>query len=245
MVPEKQISEFVTRITQAAGHNLQSIILYGSAASGEFHPDFSNVNLLCVLRETSFADLNKLIPVINWWTRQKRHSPLLLTRQEIERSTDVFSIEFLDMKLRHRMLFGDDVLTDLEVPMHFHRAQLEYELREKLILLRQSLLQAGENKKQLWHLLLTSFSTFITLFRHVLLALGLPIPNSMRETVQVLAARVPFDPSAFLQLVDIREKKAEQRQFDVSDVFNRYLLAVQQVITTVDTMLDSTEPHGS
>jgi|SRR5579872_63488 len=245
MVPEKQIDEFVARMKQAAGENLEAIILYGSAASGEFHPDFSNVNLLCVLRQTSFAALGALEGVVNWWTGKKYRSPLLLTREEIQRSTDVFSIEFLDMKRRHRMLLGEDVLTDLEVPMHFHRAQLEYELREKLILLRQSLLLAGGDKKRLWDLLLSSFSTFITLFRHVLIALGSPIPNSKRETLQALAARVAFDPSAFSQLLDIRERKVDRKEFDVRDVFARYLLAVQQVITTVDTMLDSREPSGS
>lgn len=245
MVPEKQIDEFVTRMKQAAGGNLESVILYGSAASGEFHPDFSNVNLLCVLRQTSFATLAAIGPVVKWWIGEKRNPPLLLTRDEIERSTDVFSIEFLDMKRRHRVLFGDDVLVNLVVPMHFHRAQLEYELREKLILLRQSLLLAGGDKKRLWELLLSSFSTFITLFRHVLIALGNPIPDSKRETLQSLAAQVSFDPSAFLQLLDVREHKADRKDFDVSDVFARYLLAVQQVITTVDTMLDSTEPRGS
>ncbi len=55
MVAEKQITEFVSRLRQAAGENLQSVILYGSAADGEFHPEFSNINLLCVLRESSFA----------------------------------------------------------------------------------------------------------------------------------------------------------------------------------------------
>jgi len=245
MVPEKLINEFVSRMKQAAGDNLQSVVLYGSAASGEFHPDFSNVNLLCVLRQTSFPALEALAPVVKWWTSQKHHPPLLLTREELERSADVFSIELLDMKRRHRVLSGDDVLSALAIPMHFHRAQLEYELREKMILLRQSLLLAGSNKKRLWDLLLSSFSTFITLFRHALIAMGDPVPNSKRETVQKLAARTAFDPSAFLQLLDIREHTADRKQFEAAEVFSRYLTAIQQVITTVDTMLDSTEPRSS
>src|SRR5580698_9844538 len=131
MVPEKQINEFVTRLRAASGENLLSVILYGSAADGEFHPEFSNVNLLCVLRETTFATLAAMAPAVEWWTRQKHHAPLVLTREEMERSTDVFSIEFLDMKQRHRVLFGADILASLKIPMHLHRAQLEYELREK------------------------------------------------------------------------------------------------------------------
>jgi len=239
MVPEKEINEFVSRLRESAGPNLQSIILYGSAAGGEFHPEFSNVNLLCILRETSFAALAAIAPSVEWWTRKKHRAPLLLTREELERSTDVFSIEFLDMQHRHRVLFGDDVLSGLQIPMHLHRAQLEYELREKVILLREHLLLAAGNKKRLWGLLLGSLSTFITLFRHALITLGDTPPNSKREALQALAARIPFDPSAFRQLLDIREQKADRKQFDVTDVFTRYLTAVQQVTAAVDKMLDS------
>jgi hypothetical protein len=168
----------------------------------------------------------------------------VLTREELERSTDVFSIEFLDMKQRHRVLFGEDVLSGLQIPMHLHRAQLEYELREKLILLRERLLLATRDKKQLWELMLSSLSTFTTLFRHGLIALGEMPPKAKRDVVQALAARTPFDASAFLQLLDIREHKADTKQFDVTDVFARYLTAVQQVTAAVDKMLDSPGPRG-
>lgn len=241
MVAEKQINEFISRLRAACGENLQSVILYGSAADGEFHPEFSNVNLLCVLRKSSFAALTAMAPAVEWWTRQKHHAPLVLTSEEIGRSTDVFSIELLDMQQRHRVLFGDDVLSGLYIPMHLHRVQLEYELREKLILLRSRLLAAG-NKKQLWKLLLDSLSTFTTLFRHALIALGDTPPKAKRDAVQALAARIPFDPSAFLQLLDIRERKAETKQLDVNDVFTRYLAAIQHVTAAVDRMLDTSQP---
>jgi hypothetical protein len=241
MVAEKQINEFISRLRAACGDNLQSVLLYGSAADGEFHPEFSNVNLLCILRESSFASLTAMAPAVEWWTRQKHHAPLVLTREELERSADVFSIEFLDMQQRHRLLFGEDVLSGLHIPLHQHRIQLEYELREKLILLRSRLL-AARNKKQLWELLLGSLSTFTTLFRHGLIALGDTPPKAKRDAVQSLAARIPFDPSAFLQLLDIRERKAETRQFDVNDVFTRYLAAIQQVTAVVDRMLDTPRP---
>jgi len=238
MVAEKQIDEFVSRMKQAAGQNLQSIVLYGSAATGEFQADFSNLNLLCILRETSFSKLSAISPVVEWWHRQKNPAPLIMTQEELEHSTDVFSIEFLDMQHHHRVLFGDELLRPLQIPMHQHRAQLEYELREKLILLRQRLLEAGDNDRALWQLLLGSVSTFGTLFRHALLALGDAAPHSKREAIQLLAARIPFEPSAFLQLLDIRDHKADRKQFDAKDVFTRYLAAVQHVTSAVDTMLE-------
>lgn len=245
MVPEKQIDEFVGRIRQAAGENLQSVILYGSAASGEFHPEFSNVNLLCVVREASYATLSAVAPAVAWWVRQKRHVPLVLSGEEVRRSADVFSIEFLDMQRRHRVLFGVDVLADLTIPMQFHRAQLEYELREKTILLRERLLLAGTDKKHLWELVMASFSTFVTLFRHSVIALGETPPDSKREVIHALARRIQFDSAVFLQLLDTREGKAESKPLDAGEVFGRYLAAIQQVTAAVDRMLDSTELRSS
>lgn len=243
LVPQKQIDEFVSRLRQAARDNLQSAILYGSAAGGEFHAEFSNVNLLCILRETSFAALSALAPSVEWWNRKRHPAPLVLTHEELQRSTDVFAIELLDMQQRHRVLFGDDILAGLQIPMSQHRAQVEYELREKLILLREHVLAGAGNQKRLWELLLRSLPSFTTLFRHALIALGDPAPDSKRAALQALAIRIPFDASAFLQLLDIRERKADRKQFELTDLFTRYLAAVQQVAAAVDTMLDSAASH--
>jgi len=111
------------------------VILFGSAVAGDFHPEFSNLNLFCVIRDSSFAALQALAPAVKWWDAQKQPPPLFMTRDEIERSTDVFTIEFMDIQQHHRIVFGADVLQGLPIPVNLHRVQVEYELREKLALL--------------------------------------------------------------------------------------------------------------
>lgn len=238
-VPEKQISDFVAQLREAAGANLESVVLYGSAVSGEYDPEYSNVNLLVVLKETSLARLLAIAPAVAKWTSDKRHAPLIITRQELERSADVFSIELLDMQQQHRVLYGPDPIGALQIPRHLHRAQLEYELREKLILLRQRLLTQSKDPKRTWELLLRSLPAFTTLFRHALIAQGQPVPATKRESVKALAAVLAFDASPFEHLLDIREHRADLRQFQVQEVAARYLAAVEQVTAAVDRMLDS------
>ncbi len=238
-VPEKQISEFVTRLQQAAGSNLESVVLYGSAVSGDYDPEYSNVNLLAVIKDTSLPKLLALAPAITNWTEQRHPAPLLITREELERSADVFSIELMDMQRQHRVLFGADVLTSLTIPTHLHRAQLEYELREKLILLRQRLVLDANDDTRTWHLLLRSLSAFSTLFRHALVVQGQPMPATKRESVKALANILGFDAAPFEKLLDIREHQADVKQFQVRDIAARYLAAVEQVTAAVDRILDS------
>lgn len=239
MVPEKKINDFVRRLRAAAGANLESVILFGSAVVGDFHPEFSNLNLFCVIRDSSFAALQALAPAVKWWTAQKQPPPLFMTRDEIARCTDVFTIELIDMQQHHRIIFGADVLQGLSIPANLQRAQVEYELREKLALLRQHLLLASGSDSRLWELLLRSVSSFTTLFRHALIVLGHDAPVGKREAVQALSKRIGFDASGILQVLDVRERKSDRKKVDVADVFSRYLAALEQVTAAVDRMLDS------
>src|SRR5881227_886470 len=242
MAQEAIVNEFVEKMKAAAGTNLASVILYGSAAQGEFHPEYSDLNLLCIMRDASFASLSKIASVVDWWRGKKHHPPLVLTPGELKSTADVFSIEFVDMKQRYRVLWGDDVLKSLEIPMHLHRSQLEYELREKLFLLRQHILLAGNNEKQLWDVMLQSLSSFTTLFRHVLVETGEQGRKHSRDAVTELAGRLNFDASAFVQLMDVRAKKSDRKQFRAMDVAGRYLSAIGTVTTAVDKMPGSPAP---
>jgi predicted nucleotidyltransferase len=193
------------------------VILYGSAAAGDYVTDHSDVNLLCVLGETSFAAIEALAPAVEWWGKQKHRAPLLMSAEEMRRSADVFSIEFLDMRRHYRVLWGEDVLKTLEIPMRWHRAQLEYELREKTILLRQRLLVVGEKDEAKWELLLRSLPAFGTLFRHTLIALGDAGAGSKREAAAALAGKLGIDTSVFGELLDIRERKKDRKSANVDE----------------------------
>ena len=242
---EKMMAEFVEKPRASAGANLVSVILYGSAAAGDYHPEFSNVNLFCVLRESPYAKMQALAPVVKWWDKQKQPPPLVMAREELDRSTDVFTIELLDMKQHHRVLWGEDVLTGLAVPMDLHRVQVEYELREKLILLRQHLLLAGDDEKRVRELLVRSVSSFATLFRHVLIVLGEDAPAAKRESVTRLAARLGFDASPIERVLDVRERKSAEKSLAAIEIVGRYLESVENVTAAVDRMLDSKSPEGA
>jgi predicted nucleotidyltransferase len=244
MVPETNINDFINRLRATGEVNLVSIILYGSAAAGDYVAGQSDVNLLCILRETSFTSLQALAPAVGWWREQKNRMPLVMGIEELKRSADVFSIELMDMRQIYRVLWGEDVLSTLVIPARFHRVQLEYELREKTILLRQGLLLANGDADAMWELMLRSLPAFATLFRHALLELGEPAAASKREAVQKLAEKIGFDAAPFLQMIEIREGKPDSKaaDLDVNDLCARYLKTVEQVTAAVDKMLDSSAP---
>ena len=234
--PEAELTELVPRLREAAGKNLVSAIVYGSAASKDFRREYSDVNVLVVANKLPLEALQALSPVMRWWVERGHPALVLFTREEIERSADVFSIELYDMKHRHRVLDGEDVFASLQIPMALHRVQLEHELRTNLLRLRQSYI-ADPSDDSVMHLMLQSVTSFGTLFRHVLIALGQQPPAHRREATVKLAEEVGFDPKPFLEIFEMRAGRSHS--LHVKDTFRGYLFAIEQVTNWVDRKLEA------
>jgi hypothetical protein len=234
---EAKLKELVNRLQAAAKENLQAVALYGSAATGEFHEGHSDINILCLVQRAGSSELEAFHGVAEWWTKKGNQPPLIFTREELQRSADVFAIELLDVKSRHRILFGEEFLKDLEVPLDFHRLQVERELRINWLRLRQAILAAPLDEKAHLGIMTQSLSTFCALFRHALFALGQPLPATKREALAGTASLTGKDPGAFQALLDLREAKRNKNSIDVEVSLRSYLAFVEAVTDEVDRRL--------
>jgi len=234
---EQKLTELVDSLKRAAGANLKSAVLYGSAVAGEYREQHSDLNILCVLDHAGAADLETLHPVAESWARQGNPPPLIFTMDELVRSADVFAIELLDMKRHHRVLFGPDFLETLEVPMNLHRLQVERELRTAWLRLREAILTAPRKRDVHLAIMLRSVSSFCVLFRHALLALRQPEVHGKREAVDAMAAVTGANPAGFQSVLDFRAGKIKEKEIDVEASLQTYLEFVEVVTNEVDRRL--------
>jgi hypothetical protein len=219
---------------KAHGSSLISVVLYGSAATEEGKDQRSDFNVLSVLQQITPVELEHAEPVFRWWRQMKNPAPLLMSLEEVRTSTDCFAIEFHDIKERHRILFGEDVVADLDIDDSFYRAQVEYELRAKLLRLRQKAGGVLAERDLLLRLMADSLSTFCVLFRHGLRLLGEAPRFGKRDVVEAARARHGIDPEPFLALIDLREGRSKPRDVDARALFPRYLEQIQIAVDAVD-----------
>jgi hypothetical protein len=237
---DKRLTQLVEKLQAAYGERLVSVVLYGSAAAGERHPRFSDFNVLCALTEITPRELGAGEDVFRWWREQGNPSPLLLTEAEVAASADCFAIEFHDIKRQHTVLYGKDVISGIEVDDSFYRAQVEHELRAKLLRLRQKAAGVLSDRSLLRRLLVDSFSTFCVLFRHALVLAGEEAPHRKREIIQRAAERFQFDPQPFEKMLDIREERIKPREVEPVSALASCMQGISAVIEAVDR-LDSRE----
>src|SRR3954471_16277624 len=131
------LEQLVPKLESAFSGRLVSVVLYGSAAAPGQSDRFSDLNVLCVLKDITPRELSEGEPILRWWRELGNPAPLLMSEEEVTNSADSFPIEFRDMQQRRRVLFGPDPIADLVVQNHQYRIQVEHELRSNLLRLRQ------------------------------------------------------------------------------------------------------------
>jgi hypothetical protein len=240
MAMETKLTELVSRLKEAAGKNLESVILYGSAARGEFHAGASDLNVLCTLVQIDVNEMHRLAPAVQWWIREmKEPAPLFFLTEELQRSTDVFAIESLDLKRSHRVLFGRDVAAGLQIPMNLHRVELEHELRLLLQRLRQHLLHAGRNELELVAVLKRSISSAVTLLRHTLLAFDEEPPQGVQGIFARIEELTGAKAEAFLRIYGYHDGGAMEG--DSLAAYDAYMHALEKVIVALDKGVPKTQ----
>ena len=233
---EKILQQLVEKLRRAWDERLVSVVLYGSAAAGDHQAKFSDLNVLCVLTGITPRELAGAEETFRWWRGLGNPSPLLITESEAAACADCFAIEFTDIQSHHRVLYGADVITGLAVGREFYRAELEHELRAKLLRLRQKAAGMLSDPELLCRLLADSVSTFCTLFRHALILHGEPGPAAKREIIASARDRFGIAPQAFEKLLDLREERIRPRDLEPVSVLAAYLQEISTVIEAVDRL---------
>jgi predicted nucleotidyltransferase len=231
--PESKLQELVARLQQTCGENLVSVVLYGSAAREDFHEEFSDVNVLVVLQRLEPSSLAAIAAVLHWWSREEKlRPPMIMTLDELRESADVFAIELLDIQRSHKTLFGQDVVTAINVPMNLHRVEVEHELRTTLLRLRQHLLLSRDNQDEMRAVLAKSITSVLTLFRHALIAVGENPPEAKAQALERAGDVFGFEVQPLRSVLGLRHEGPHSE--NLHELYHAYMGAIQRVVHELD-----------
>ncbi|KKL14144.1 hypothetical protein LCGC14_2518710 [marine sediment metagenome] len=260
-----RVKIFSEKVISAFGDNLQNITIVGSSLTEDFRPGQSDINTVLVLGRQSLDSLDTLARMARSMNKKGVAVPLLMTPEYIERSRDVFGIEFLDFQLTHKTIYGDDPFASLTIAKTDVRLQCERELKATLIRLRQGYIAAAANKRLVRDILVSAAGGLVPLLRAMLWLKDID-RGVLVEQVFIKAAsefsikadslidakkwrhkksffQISFQISkcttVFESMRDIkkwRHKKATLQKSDVSSVFESIYANVEQLAFIVDKL---------
>jgi predicted nucleotidyltransferase len=234
-VAQEAFNHLIGDLKATHGDNLASVVLYGSAASGDFVQAEPDYNLLIALHRITPEELRVAQPPMREWQRLGHPLPVYFTFAELRDAADVFPIEFHRMERARVVLHGRDPFESFQISDVNLRHQTEYELRSKLIQLRRLYIPAAGSAGRLRDLMADSLTSFAALFAPVLLLHGQEPPVMKVEIVRAAVRLFGLDGKVFERVFALRDG-ALPGEREADELFASYLAQIERVIEAVDRL---------
>ncbi len=215
---------------------MHSVYIVGSALTRDYDPQDSDINSIIVLHEMDLKFIELLAPLGKKYGKKGIAAPLIMTPAYIDKSRDVFPIEFLNIKLLHHAVFGQDIFRDLDIDRADLRYQCERELKVKLIGLRQGYISAAGDQKILASGFADSVAGYMPLFKAIIVLLGRETPQNNQEILAALTDITGIRTDAFNQVLALKSRQTKPTIEKLNIVFKDYYEIIEQLGEMIDAL---------
>lgn len=232
----KNVNKLIEDLKNTFSERLVSVILYGSAASQDYIENVSNVNLIVIVNDLNAQDLKLVNPAIESWMKTKNPVPIFMGRDEWFNSCDVYAVECSDIKDRHKILYGEDVVSSINVNKCNLRLQCESEIKNILIKLRQSYIINARNTKAIEELIKSASKSIFAIFRAVLRLNNINVPAKNSEVIDSLSKFVEFDSEIFKFILLQKELKNGFPKDQIENIIQKMIDSLNTILNYVDKL---------
>ncbi len=238
-VPEairKPLKAVIGHMRPALGGNFAGLTVVGSALTDDYHPGTSDINTVLLLETHTSAALMAVASMAKPLRKQHASPPLLMTTSYIERSRDVFGVEFLDFQLTHATVLGDDPFAAMSFNKADVRLQCERELKATLIRLRQGYIAAAGRNELVRDVLIAAAKGLAPLLRAMLWLKDIERPKTMEATFGKAAGEFSINLDSAAKAERWRYEKPRLTDAEIETAFGAIYAASDKLATLVDEL---------
>lgn len=225
LLPEEArpfLRTFLAEAAEIFGASLEAVILYGSAARGEYLPGRSNLNLLLLVAEHDVGRLQRYAKAHKRWSRERIVVPLFLTRAELEAMPALFPLECLDLVEHHLVLAGRDPFAALSPDLGRLSEQCEREILANLLRTRQRFVEGGGTAEAALILMPLSVTSLLCCLRGLARLLDRAPAKTSDDLIDGLHAALGLDLAPALDALRLKRGQLTPGQLEVPRLFDRY-----------------------
>jgi len=224
------LRSYLAQVQKLFGNTLDAVILYGSAAGGDYLPGKSNINLLILLARQDAEVLAQYAALHKRWQKEQIVVPLFLTQAELRASLELFPLEYLEIQEQHVLLAGRDPFPELRIDGRNLRLQCEQELRGNLLRLRQRFVEGGASTEAITILLPLSLTALLPCLRGLLRAAGKPVERSADGVLKAVQQHWGVDCAAFQDVLNLKRGIISPGPAEAPRLFERYAATLQTLV---------------
>ncbi|MCH2203645.1 MAG: hypothetical protein MK102_16880 [Fuerstiella sp.] len=235
------VEQMCVALQAALGDKLVSVAVYGSPAREAVGPsDPVSLPLLIVMEQADVDQLASITGTLAHAIDKFGVAPFILSRHDLESSTDIFPIKFQDMQLHHILLAGTDIFSGLTISVEHLRLRCEQEIKNLLIRLRNQYIRSQGSAVELRPVIRNAVESFFRTLTSILSLKTELVPAKIPAIAEMAAAELAVDPVTLERLIDSNHLADSE----VLPLFTELLETVELIARLVDRMDSDTTSRG-
>ena len=222
--------DLVADLRRVFADRLRSVVAYGPHAEGAGDAPLTCLALVSAL---TIHDLEACAGAARRWRGHHIATPLILPEGEFRDSLDAFPLEYSEIIRTGVVVFGNDPLAQVTIPIEDLRRACEAQIKSHLLHLRQGYIESGGRPRDVGELVHASAPAFAALLRNVARLAG--VHSSDRMTATHDGAKAANISAGVVNDILALEQPSSVPTSDAARLFPEYLGAVEQLARAVDT----------
>jgi hypothetical protein len=191
---------------------------------------------MVVFKKFDAQHLKAISPIVKGFRGRDRVSSLVLGLNEIMDSADVFPIRFLDIKQYHKLLYGKDIFEDLVIETKHLRYELERQVRNINMRLRQMYMHSNYTAAELRDMIVSDLSGFTHHLASLLYLHGINPPIKKEEIIMKSAEVFGVDANVLNKIISLKRGGNTPPKSIMEELFDAYLQTVNKIEEDVDKL---------
>lgn len=225
---------YLGQLQKHIGEHTEAVILYGSLVRGEYVSGRSNINLLLVLRQFSLEIGQRCANLQRRWGKDGVVAPLIIDQGDLGPSSEIFPLEFFEIKDSHVLLEGRDPFPELHLTTKNLLIQCQQELRGNLIRTRQRFVEGEGKAEAIFALLPISLTAVLPCLRGLYRLLEQSVGGTSTAILERLPTILQMEPGVFLEVLDVKRGLSSPGKKEFPRLYERYVLGLERLIRRVD-----------
>jgi predicted nucleotidyltransferase len=228
---QSTLDHTIDALRSALGDNLYSVVLYGSAARGDFVPGVSDLNILIVLNESTPAAHTAIAQALR---SHANVEPFIIGRQGFLRTARAFPAKFAAIRRTARVVFGPDPLTGVPRFPELERFAAEQALRNVRLRLVHNFVKRSGDPAAYTRFVLNFVPAIYSACNGVLELDGLGIPRGREAQAAIFASTFSVDTAVLLELAALKRTPQPLSAHQVNAVHARLFAVVMAALAWVE-----------
>ncbi len=230
----KNLEKFVESLKENLGDNLVTVFAFGSMANVDDAKN--NLNLMIVTNELTAENLYAISKPVQKWIKGKNPIPVIMNIEEWYSSFDVYAIEYADIKNNFRIIYGENLIPNIQINKYHLRLQCESELKNILLKYKNNFLLNIKSDRNMKFILSQVIKSLLVIFRSILRLYDMAVPYRAVDIIEQVSKIISFNKTVMMKLAKVRYENEDYTKQELLFVEAELIKDIQNILKQVDAM---------